>query len=105
MPSPRPTPLQRVARRLADNAPRAAVRRGGRVDAALGACGTDLRIMWRPLLVIRVGQLVARAAGHRSEGLRPDPILWSELWAATCGPSRLGWRKWSQLKNTGRHGR
>ena len=43
----------------------AAVRRGGRVDAALGACRTDLSIMWRPLLVIRVGQLVSRAAGHR----------------------------------------
>ena len=42
-----------------------AVRRGGRVDAALGACRTDLRIMWRPLLVIRVSQLVSRAAGHR----------------------------------------
>jgi hypothetical protein len=39
---------------------RAAVRRGGRVDAALGACRTDLRIMWRPLLVIRVSQLVSR---------------------------------------------
>lgn len=38
-------------------------------------------------------------------GLRPDPILWSELWAATCGCCRLGWRKWSQLKNTGRQGR
>jgi hypothetical protein len=36
-----------------------------RVDAALGACRTDLRIMWRPLLVIRVSQLVSRAAGHR----------------------------------------
>jgi hypothetical protein len=43
----------------------AAVRRGGRVDAALGACRTDLRIMWRPLLVIRVSQLACRAAGHR----------------------------------------
>jgi hypothetical protein len=41
-----------------------AVRRGGRVDAALGACRTDLRIMWRPLLVIRVSQLVSRAADH-----------------------------------------
>jgi len=41
------------------------VRRGGRVDAALGACRTDLRIIWRPLLVIRVGQLVSQAAGHR----------------------------------------
>jgi protein-L-isoaspartate(D-aspartate) O-methyltransferase len=38
-------------------------------------------------------------------GLRPDPILWSELWVATCGCCRLGWRKWSQLKNTGRQGR
>ena len=47
------------------NARRAAVRRGGRVDAALGACRTDLRIMWRPLLVIRVSQLVSRAADHR----------------------------------------
>ena len=43
----------------------AAVRRGGRIDAALGASQTDLRIMWRPLLVIRVSQLVSRAAGHR----------------------------------------
>jgi hypothetical protein len=48
-----------------ENAPTPAVRRGGRVDAALGACRTDLRIMWRPLLVIRVSQLVSRAAGHR----------------------------------------
>ena len=47
------------------NARIAAVRRGGRVDAALGACRTDLRIMWRPLLVIRVSQLVSRAADHR----------------------------------------
>ena len=38
-------------------------------------------------------------------GLRPDPVLWPELWAATCGCCRLGWRKWSQLKNTGRQGR
>jgi hypothetical protein len=44
---------------------RTAVWRGGRVDAALGACRTDLRIIWRPLLVIRVSQLVSRAADHR----------------------------------------
>jgi hypothetical protein len=43
---------------------RGIVRRGGRVDAALGACRADLRIMWRPLLVIRVSQLACRAAGH-----------------------------------------
>ena len=29
------------------------------------ACRTDLRIMWRPLLVIRVSRLVSRAADHR----------------------------------------
>ncbi len=97
-----------------------AVRRGGRVDAALGACRTDLRIMWRPLLVFRAAdqpmtgtarprkvrpQLMGlRQTGWRSRRLRPDPILWSELWAATCGSCRLCWRKWSQLKNTGRQG-
>ena len=48
---------------------------------------------------------LAPTNGRRSRGLRPDPILWSELWAATCGCCRLGWRKWSQLKNTGRQGR
>src|SRR5438874_712872 len=41
-----------------------AVRRGGRVDAALGACRAGLRVMWRPLLVTRVSQLVSRAADH-----------------------------------------
>jgi hypothetical protein len=51
--------------KVGENARGAAVRRGGRVDAALGACRTDLRIMWRPLLVIRVSQLVSRAADHR----------------------------------------
>jgi len=102
---PSPCPASRRATREAGkNTHTPAVRRGGRVDAALGACRTDLRIMWRPLLAIRVGQLVPRAAAHRSEGLRPDPILWSELWAATCGSCRLCWRKWSQLKNTGRQG-
>jgi len=54
-----------VIREVKENAHTAAVRRGGRVDAALGACRIDLRIMWRPLLVIRVSQLACRAAGHR----------------------------------------
>jgi hypothetical protein len=57
--------LQNVAGSPGCNARITAVRRGGRVDAALGACRTDLRIMWQPLLVIRVSQPVSRAAGHR----------------------------------------
>jgi hypothetical protein len=69
--SPRPPglrsrpPILTEAEGPTGNARSPAVRRGGRVDAALGACRTDLRIMWRPLLVIRVSQLVSRAADHR----------------------------------------
>ena len=34
-------------------------------ERPIGACRTGLRVMWRPLLVIRVSQLMSRAADHR----------------------------------------
>ena len=65
--------------------------------AGVPGCRPSMTSTARPRGVCRSGCL-APTNGRRSRGLRPDPILWSELWAATCGCCRLGWRKWSQLK-------
>jgi hypothetical protein len=61
-------PWRQIARKAADPWPARVqdppIWRGGRVDAALSACRTDLRIMWRSLLVIG-GSQVRQAAGYR----------------------------------------
>ena len=73
--------------------------------AGVPGCGPSMTGTARPARSVAAADVWLRRTGGDPRGLRPDPILWSELWAATCGCCRLGWRRWNQLKNTGRQGR